>query len=121
MLLIVLGVIILVIWIYVIFVRNWLESKFPDEYGWLNKTERMLWDKSRTILVARFYWLAGLLVGLQQLAASAGVDVTPFVTQLSEYIPEGYRGLAISLSMIVTGVGFEYLRKLTTNPVEDQK
>lgn len=119
MFLIILGVIIFIVWAYILFIRGWILTKWPDQVGpWL-AIEDNLWAKSRTILGARLYWVGGVIVGLHDLAGAAGIDVTPITSQLSEFIPPAYRGLALSLGLAMTGVLFEYLRRRTTVPVAE--
>jgi hypothetical protein len=117
MLLIIIAVSVLVVWAYVLFLRPFLIAKYPTTFGKFAAVEGALWDQSRSILIARGYSLAGILVGLQGLASAAGVDVTPFITELGKAIPEGYRTLAISGFLILTGIGFEWLRRVTTKPL----
>jgi hypothetical protein len=119
MFLIILGVIIFVVWSYILFIRGWMLAKWPDRVGWLFTIDNELWAKSRTILGARLYWVGGAVVALHDLAGAAGIDVTPITTQLAAYIPEQYRGLALSVGVIATGVLFEYLRRRTTVPVAE--
>lgn len=119
MFLIILGVVIFIVWSYILFIRGWMLSMWPDQVGWWHTIEDNLWAKSRTILGARLYWVAGIVTALHELAAAAGVDVTPVTNQLSEFIPPAYRGLALSVGLAATGVLFEYLRRVTTVPVAD--
>jgi hypothetical protein len=120
MILIILGAAIIIVWAYILFIRPRLIVKHP-EFGKFAKAEEALFAKSRTILAARLYWVGGLLVGLQQLAAQAGVDTTPVTNELAKMIPEGYRSLAVGVAMLVTGVGFEWLRRVTTSPIPDKE
>jgi hypothetical protein len=119
MFLIILGVIIFMVWSYILFIRVWMLSKWPDQVGWWHTIEDNLWAKSRTILGARLYWVSGAIIALHDLAAAAGIDVTPITTQLSEFIAPEYRGLALSAGLAATGILFEYLRRVTTVPVAD--
>jgi len=119
MFLIIIGVIIFVVWAYILFIRGWMLSVWPEQVGWWHTIEDNLWAKSRTILGARLYWVGGIIIGLHDLAGAAGIDVTPITTQLASYIPEQYRGLALSLGVALTGVMFEYLRRRTTVAVAD--
>jgi hypothetical protein len=119
MFLIFMSIAIVVVWGFVLFLRPYLITKYPA-YGKYAETETALFNKSRTILISRLYWIGGLLIGIQSLAASAGLNITPFIDELSKAIPEGYRPLAIAAFLFVTGVCFEWLRKNTTSPIEDQ-
>lgn len=124
MLLIALAVIIALVWLYILFFRkmlfDYLLSKWPDETTAFLKFENALWLQSRTILLARFYWIAGALVALQQMAVAAGVDVTPFIDQFTQDIPEKWRQLSIAAFMAVTGIGFEWLRRQSSMPVSPE-
>jgi hypothetical protein len=119
MFLIVIGVVIFVVWAYVLFGRSWMLEKWPDQVGYWHTIEDNLWAKSRTILSARLYWVGGVIIALHDLAGAAGIDVTPITSQISNLIPEQYRGLAIALASIVTGLLFEYMRRTTTVAVAD--
>ena len=117
MFLMIAGVVIFLIWAYILFARPYLSEKFPSTYGRFAKIEQTLFERSRTILVARSYWFGGLLLSAHELAAAAGLDVTPFISEVSKLIPEGYRGMAVAGFMFVTGLIFAWLRKRTTGPV----
>lgn len=112
------GIIIIVIWFYVLFLRDWLYNKLQGTaYGKWYDIESKFWAASRTILVARGYTLAGILVGIQSLIAASGVDISPIVNEVAKRIPEHYRGLAVGLFFVITGIGFEWLRRITAAPV----
>jgi hypothetical protein len=116
MFLMVLGIVIILAWIYVLFLRPYLVAKYPA-FGKFSAIEQTLFDKSRTILASRLYSIGGALVALQAMAASAGLDVTPIVQELAKWIPEGYRSLAVGIFLFLTGLAFEWLRKVTDGPV----
>jgi hypothetical protein len=88
------------------------DNDYPDV-----DLERALFDRSRTILAARMYWIGGALLGIQQIAASAGLDATPIINEAAKMIPEQYRGLVVAVALFITGLSFEWLRKKTTTPV----
>lgn len=115
-LLILAGIGILVVWAYILFVREWLVARWPAQFAKWHAVEDALWSSSRTILIARGYWLLGLLVGLHDLLAAEGFDWTPIVTQVGDFIPPGYRAPALSLFLILTGAIFEWLRHVTAAP-----
>ena len=127
MFLIVIGIGILIIWIYILFAREWLDQKFqgtPYAY-WHEQIEDKLWQKSRTILMGQAYVIGGIIVALNAFAAQAGFDVTPILTEIANLIPtEKYRGLILALIVaiwsILTGWSIVYLRKQTTTPVEGE-
>ena len=120
MFLIVIGVTIFVVWFYILFVREWMVAKWPDQVGWWHTIEDNLWAESRTILGARLYWVGGAIIALHDLAAAAGVDWTPILTQLTTLIPEQYRGLALAAAIAITGLLFEYLRRQTTTSIGEK-
>lgn len=116
--LIAVGVVIVFVWAYVLFIRDWLYKELPGTaYSKWYDIETKFWSASRTILVARGYTVAGILLSIQSLIAASGVDVSPFVNELAKLIPEHYRGLAIGLFFILTGIGFSWLRKVTSAPL----
>lgn len=117
MFLIVLSIIIFIVWAYVLFIMDWMFARWPDQVGWWRKMEDTLWAQSKTILTARLYWIGGVIVFLHDLAAQAGIDVTPITNELSNFIPEKYRPLALAGFLMVTGIMFEYLRRITSTPV----
>lgn len=119
MFLIVIGILVFLIWGYVLFVRPYLVAKYP-EFGKFAAWEDTLYSKSRTILVAKGYWLGGILVGLHEVAAQAGLDVTPITDELGKFVPEQYRGLAIAVVLFATGIAFRWLRQVTTSSLDDK-
>jgi len=113
MFLTVLSILFLAIWVYILFIRPKLIEWYPL-FSKFTQWEQTLFDQSRTILQARFYWMGGILVALHELAAQAGIDwTTPITDELSNHIPERWRGIAIGLFMMVVGLGFAWLRKTT--------
>ena len=70
----------------------------------------------KTKIAARLVGLGGIIVGLQTFLQASGVDITPFTTELSNMIPEKYRGLLVAGSMIGVGLLFTWLRRVTDNP-----
>lgn len=117
MFLIFLAVIIVIVWAYVLFIRDWLDKTYPTQYGWWYTLENNLWASSKTILTARLYWVGGIVVALHDLAANAGFDWTPITTEIGNFIPGKYRPLVLAVGLAVTGILFEYLRRITTKPV----
>jgi hypothetical protein len=113
------GMVILLGWTYVFFIRPYLVAHYPL-YGKFAEFESAFYLKSRTILMARLYWVGGIVVALQQLAASAGLDVTPLVQEMAKWIPDGYRSLAVAFVMFATGLIFEALRRKTIAPVDKE-
>jgi len=119
MLLIIIGIGIVIAWAYILFIREWLDEKLQGTaYAWWHEQiEDKLWASSRTILAARGYQVVGWLISLQALAAAAGIDVTPVINEAAKLVPEQWRGLAIGVFFILTGLAFAKLRKMTTTPV----
>ena len=122
MFLIIIGVVTFIVWVYILFVREWLDKHFQGTWyaWWHENVEDVLWAKSRTILASRLYWVGGIIIAVHDIAANAGVDWTPFVNQLSIWIPEQYRGLALSGCFIFTGIAFELLRRVTTQAIQEK-
>ncbi len=104
----------LLAWIYILFIREFVLQRFPVAF----QIEALLFKRSRTLLISWLYCIEGLLVGLQALAESAGLDVTPVITEVSNFIPQKYRGLAVALFLFLTGLAFSWLRSVTTKPLE---
>jgi hypothetical protein len=99
--------------IYVVWVRPWLRQQ-PWAAGYfrlIEPVEILFWNKSESILWARFLQIAGVLTTVLQFLGT--IDVTPFIS----FIPEGYRP---ALFLLITLSGFinEWLRKDTTKPLE---
>lgn len=99
--------------IYVVWVRPWLRKR-PWAAGYfkmIEPIEILFWNKSESILWARFLQLAGVLTTVLQFLGT--IDVTPFIS----FIPEEYRP---ALFLLITLSGFinEWLRKDTTKPLE---
>ena len=74
-------------------------------------------DRSRTLLIARLYWLGGIFIAIHDKLAEYGFDVTPLITQVSDFIPENYRPLALAAFLALTGLAFEWLRRVTREPL----
>lgn len=119
MFLIISGIVIILVWFYILFIRPWALENYPETFGPWQQLENTLWLNSRQILMARLYWIGGILVSLHEIAAAAGYDLTPILQQASEWVPERYRGLVIGLGVLLTGVGIEWLRRVTTQPLSD--
>ncbi len=113
-----LAVVIVLAWIYILWGREWLVARWPTQFKWWHEqVEDKLWEKSRTVLVGRLYWLGGLVLLAHDLAAEAGLDVTPVLTQLGDFIPEKYRPVALALFLYLTGLAIVKLRKMTSKPL----
>ncbi len=119
MFLILIAIVIIVAWTYILFIREWLEARYPTSFYTrvIHHTEDVLWANSRTILVSRLYWVGAIIVALHDLAAQAGLDWTPLVSQVAAFVPPQYQPLALSAFLFLTGIAFEWLRRKTTTPV----
>ena len=101
---------------YAFWLRGWLKRHpaFKPYYDWIEPIEAKLWAKSRTILSARLYWVAGTLIGLHDFVApillSSGLELHAFV-------PPEYQRL-YPLVMIATGLLFEGLRRATSESLD---
>ena len=70
------GAVVIGAWVYVKFARPRIAARWPLEFEKIAAVETWLWEKSRTILVARLYWVGGAVIGLifpPALLASAAV------------------------------------------------
>lgn len=105
--------------IYAFWLRGWLKQHpaLKRLYDSIEPIEAKLWARSRTILSARLYWIAGTLIGLHDFAApillSSGLDWQSFVP------PEYQRFYPIV--MIGTGLLFEWLRRVTSEPLDEKE
>lgn len=104
---------IVVVWVFV--VRPLIRDlpAFDAAFDRIEAFERLLWSRSRTVLVARLYWVPGLI----DLVTSWAFDWTPLVARAFEGVPDDLRGLVISAALAVTGALFEWLRRVTSEPV----
>ncbi len=75
--------------------------------------------RSWTILVARFYVLVGLLVGIVPMAS--GLDWSPFIRRVLYMVPEDLMPIAVGAVIGLTGLLFEYLRTITTASLADKR
>lgn len=113
------GIAIFVAWAYFMFGRPLLVKRFPGAFDRINAIEGALWKNSKTLLVARFYWVGGLAIGAHDWLAQNGFDMTPMLNEIAAFIPEQYRPLALAGFLFFSGIIFEWLRWLTTEPVVD--
>jgi hypothetical protein len=88
---------------------------FVPFYAWIEPIESWAWDKSRTLLVSRLYLVAGVLLAVHDglLPILGAVDITPF-------IPEQYQKF-YPMALALTGVLFEWLRRVTKEPLADKE
>jgi hypothetical protein len=118
----IIGIFILLVWIYIFFAREWFVAKFPDQFSVIHRIEDKLWDRSRTLLAARVYWMGGLILFIHDSIAQSGyIDWQPIIGQVAEMFPESWRPLVGSMWPVATGVLFEALRWMTTQSVEGNR
>jgi hypothetical protein len=112
------GIAIALVWAYILWGRAYI-IKYSATAAAFISTVDGLYARSRTILVARGYWIVGLVIGIHDSLAEAGFDWTPLTTQISDaltIIPVNMRPWALSSFFIITGIVFEWLRKTTLAP-----
>jgi hypothetical protein len=102
-------------WAYIFFGRPLLMNRFPTLWSYIDPAERWLVDRSRTLIVARLYWIGGIVIAIHDTLASYGMDWTPLVNEVTNLIPEQYRPLLLAGFLALTGVAFEWLRRVTTD------
>ena len=84
---------------------------FKPIYDKLAPLEAALWQKSRTMLFARLYQLAGLLVTVEAAMAESGIDWLPLIP-----IPDQYK-IYVGPVLWLTGLLFAKLRSITSEPL----
>jgi hypothetical protein len=107
------GIVIFVVWAYVLFVRPKVLAAFPT----IQTVEEKLWAGSRQILMGRVLQLGGLVVGVHDFVLSSGADPSTMLNEIAKFLPEQYRGLALAGVLFLSGIGLSWLRKVTTGPV----
>jgi hypothetical protein len=101
---------------YAFWLRGWLgqHPAFKPYYDWIDPIAARLWSRSRTILSARLYWIAGTMMGLHDFVVpillSSGFEWQAFV-------PPEYQRF-YPLVIIATGLLFEGLRHVTREPLD---
>ena len=111
------AIVIVLAWLYIWVARPWLANRYPEVWQVIDKIEAWLIDRSRTLLIARLYWLGGIFIAIHDKLAEYGFDVTPLITQVSDFVPENYRALALAAFLALTGLAFEWLRRATREPL----
>ncbi len=112
------GIGIVLVWAYILWGRAFIIARYPAAAGFISWVDG-IYGRSRTVLVAIGYWLAGALTVFHDLLAEAGLDWTPLQTQIGNalgFIPENMRGLVLGVFLIMTGVAFQWLRSVTAAP-----
>lgn len=107
------GIVIFVVWAYVLFLRPRVLVAFPK----LEAFEIKLWKGSRQVLVARVCSLGGLLVALHDWVLASGADTSSLLHEIAAFLPEKYQPLALAGALFVGGLALEWLRKATDGPV----
>ena len=108
-------------WAYIFFGRPLLMNRFPTLWGYIDPVERWLVDHSRTLIIARLYWIGGIVIAIHDTLASYGMDWTPLVNEVTNLVPEQYRALMLAGFLALTGVAFEWLRRVTRESLADKK
>ncbi len=97
------------------------EGKHPAEVvPKVDSVAWTLWKSSRTILASRLLLVIPLVLGVHDWLAATypNFDLTPYLTKIMSDVPEQYRAVAVSLTISALGILFEYLRRVTTVPLE---
>lgn len=115
MLLLIIFGLIVVVWLYLMFFRDRINREL------VGSGYHYLWLRSRTILVGRLYWIVGIVIGIHEIAISAGFDFTPIYRELSNLFPERYQSLSLSLFLYVTGIVMIKLRKIALSEEREGK
>jgi len=113
------GITIVVVWVYILWLREWLVARWPATFSKWHAIEDWLWASSRTILIARGYWVLGVITAIHDYLATQGFDWTPFTTQIMNaltFVPADLRAPMFGLFLIATGAAFEWLRHVTSAP-----
>lgn len=110
-------VVTILVWAYVFLVREVLDEVLGPRYHRWHLIEDKLWARSRSILVARLFWIGGIVIAVRELLIQQGFDWTPITQEFTDRIPEAYRPIALALMSVLIGLGMEYLRRSTTTPV----
>jgi len=116
-LLILCAIVIVLAWLYIWVARPWLANRYPKVWQWVDTAEAWLIDRSRTLLIARLYWVGGIVICIHDKLAEYGMDWTPLVNQFTDLVPETYRPLALAGFLALTGIAFEWLRHVTREPL----
>lgn len=96
-------------------------NRFPTLWDYIDPVERWLVDHSRTLIIARLYWIGGIVIAIHDTLASYGMDWTPLVNEVTNLTPEQFRALALAGFLAATGVAFEWLRRVTRQSLADKK
>ena len=109
------ALIVFLAWAYIFFGRPLLMNRFRTLWGYIDPVEDWLVDRSRTLIVARLYWIGGIVIAIHDTLASYGMDWTPLVNEVTNLIPEQYRALALAGFLAATGAAFVPTWKTTSS------
>lgn len=121
-----LAVVVLVL-VYAFFLRDILRESawFGWFYRWIEPIEAKLWQKSRTVLVARLVWVPSALITVHDflLPALGLINWNPISTRLllDVGIPTDFHAAAMAAFTALIGKVFLELRKVTTEPLETKE
>jgi hypothetical protein len=115
------ALIVFLAWAYIFFGRPFLRDRYPKLWSYIDPVEAWLVDRSRTLIVARLYWIGGIVIAIHDTLASYGMDWTPLVNEITNLIPADYRPLALAGFLALTGVAFDWLRHVTRESLADKK
>jgi hypothetical protein len=107
------GLVIFLVWAYVLFLRPKVLAAFPK----IVAIESKLWDGSRQILMARMFSIGGVIVALHDWVLASGADTSSLLHEIAAFLPEKYQPLALAGVMFVGGLALEWMRKVTTGAV----
>jgi hypothetical protein len=107
------GIVIFVVWAYVLFVRPKVLAAFPK----IAEIETKLWAGSRQVLMARVMSLGGVIVAVHDWVMASGADTSSLLHEIANFLPEKYQPLALAGVLFVGGVALEWLRRVTDGPV----
>lgn len=114
-----LGVVIIVLWVYILWGRRFVLARFP----WIGEIEYKLFSSSRTILTGIGLKLGGLVIALHEFLVAQGYDETSIFTQVQDYIPEKYKPYApilFGVLLILIGQAVNWLRNQTTVSLDEK-
>jgi len=115
------ALIVFLAWAYIFFGRPLLRERFPKIWAYIDPIEDWLVANSRTLIIARRYWIGGAVIAIHDTLASYGMDWTPLVNEVTNLIPADYRPLALAGFLAATGVAFEWLRRVTRESLAEKK
>lgn len=98
-----------------------LKTRFDSIGQW----ERFLWSKSRTVLAARLTAISGIIGAGLELFSGSGIDWRASAMAVVRFLPAQYQDLVVNLfvpvGLLLLGAIFEWLRRVTVEPLEDKE